>query len=176
MRERGIVRATTKEIAREAGCSEALLYKNFADKHELFVATLTERLPRLATAGASVEDDVVEQLVTATTRMVEFYQEGFPIAASLFGDRDVLIAWRQQSAARGGGPDAPRGGLERQLQAAKERGRIGDHVDTAAVASLLTGAALHEAFLATFAGERVKDPATVARHWVNALDLGIDGR
>ncbi|MFF5422601.1 TetR/AcrR family transcriptional regulator, partial [Streptomyces misionensis] len=43
----GLARATTKEIARAAGCSEAALYKHFASKEELFVTVLKERLPRL---------------------------------------------------------------------------------------------------------------------------------
>ena len=44
----GLARATTKEIAKAAGCSEAALYKYFASKEELFVRVLGERLPRLA--------------------------------------------------------------------------------------------------------------------------------
>jgi AcrR family transcriptional regulator len=35
MRSRGLARASTKEIARAAGVSEALLYKLFADKTDL---------------------------------------------------------------------------------------------------------------------------------------------
>jgi AcrR family transcriptional regulator len=41
----GLARATTKEIARAAGYSEATLYKHFGDKTELFMAVLSERLP-----------------------------------------------------------------------------------------------------------------------------------
>lgn len=41
----GLARATTKEIARAAGCSEAALYKYFDTKEELFVRVLAERLP-----------------------------------------------------------------------------------------------------------------------------------
>ena len=43
----GLARATTKEIARAAGCSEAALYKYFDSKEDLFVRVLAERLPRL---------------------------------------------------------------------------------------------------------------------------------
>jgi AcrR family transcriptional regulator len=48
MRHDGIARATTKEIAQQAGFSEATLYKHFANKTEIFVAVLQERAPGLA--------------------------------------------------------------------------------------------------------------------------------
>ena len=44
MRTIGLARATTKEIARAADCSEAALYKHFTGKEELFVP----RPPRAA--------------------------------------------------------------------------------------------------------------------------------
>ena len=47
----GLARATTKEIAKAAGCSEAALYKHFASKEDLFVTVLKERLPKLGAAG-----------------------------------------------------------------------------------------------------------------------------
>ena len=45
MRERGLARGTTKEIARAAGYSEGTLYKHFESKEDLFLAMLTERFP-----------------------------------------------------------------------------------------------------------------------------------
>jgi len=50
MREKGLARATTKEIARTAGYSEALLYKHFADKQEIYLAVLHERIGGLMDA------------------------------------------------------------------------------------------------------------------------------
>lgn len=48
LRRRGFAAATTKEIASAAGLSEAMLYAVFRDKVDLFLAVLTERLPRVA--------------------------------------------------------------------------------------------------------------------------------
>ncbi|MCQ0018817.1 TetR/AcrR family transcriptional regulator [Actinomadura madurae] len=42
IRARGIVAATTKEIARSAGVSEGSLYNHFANKTALFAAALAE--------------------------------------------------------------------------------------------------------------------------------------
>lgn len=49
----GLAKATTKEIAKAAGCSEAALYKYFASKEELFISVLAERLPRLTPCCAA---------------------------------------------------------------------------------------------------------------------------
>lgn len=171
MRERGIVKATTKEIARAAGCSEALLYKNFTGKHELFEAVLRERLPRTLDGVEPGSADVVENLERATTGLIGFYREGFPIAAALFGDRDVLSSWREQTEARGGGPDAPQRGLELYLREEQNIGRVPRELDPGAIASLLTGAALHEAFQASFADREIDDAAALAKRWVAAFTL-----
>lgn len=171
MRERGIVKATTREIARAAGCSEALLYKNFSGKHELFEAVLRERLPRTLEGVAPGSGEVIANLERATSGLIGFYREGFPIAAALFGDRDVLSAWRDQAEARGGGPSAPQRGLELYLREEQRIGRVSPTVDPGTVAALLTGAALHEAFLASFAGREIDDAEALARRWVAAFVL-----
>lgn len=171
MRERGIVKATTKEIARAAGCSEALLYKNFSGKHELFEAVLRERLPRTLEGVEPGTGDVIANIERATSGLIGFYREGFPIAAALFGDRDVLSSWREQTEARGGGPAAPVSGLEAYLREERTLGRLPSAVDPESVASLLTGAALHEAFQASFAGREIDDADALAHRWVAALPL-----
>jgi AcrR family transcriptional regulator len=171
MREHGIVRATTKEIAREAGCSEALIYKHFTGKQELFVAVLQERLPRPFARANPGEGTVEENLVLAVAALVAFFREGFPIAAALFGERDVLATWRKQVTERGGGPSAPRRALEAYLAAEQELGRLPTGLDPVTVASLLAGAALQEAFLAAFDDRPVADADTLARRWLATLAL-----
>jgi len=43
--ERGFTGTTTKEIARAAGCSEALVFKHFPTKRALYAAILAEKAP-----------------------------------------------------------------------------------------------------------------------------------
>src|SRR3954447_16721785 len=88
----GLARATTKEIAKAAGCSEAALYKHFASKEELFVAVLKERLPevggvlkRLMTDPGEGErgqgERAVERNLAEIAREAAlFYEQSFPIA------------------------------------------------------------------------------------------------
>jgi AcrR family transcriptional regulator len=153
LRERGLARATTKEIARAAGCSEALLYKHFADKQELFLGVLNERAPRLDApedlAGAGT---VARNLADLVGRLLAFYAQSFPMAASILGSPELLAAHRAGVQRLGAGPAEPARRLQAYLDAEAERGRLSDGVDTAATARTLAGAALFEAFLATYEG------------------------
>lgn len=171
MRERGIVKATTKEIARHAGCSEALIYKHFAGKQEIFVAVLQERLPRPFDAARPGEGTVEENLVRTVAALVTFFREGFPLAAALFGERDVLAIWREEVEARGGGPSAPGRAITTYLMAEQDLGRVPPEVDARAVGDLLAGAALHAGFLAAFDDRPVGAAETLAGSWVAALRL-----
>ena len=50
IRDIGLGHTTTKEIATAAGLSEAALYRHFADKADLFLCVIGERLPELVAA------------------------------------------------------------------------------------------------------------------------------
>lgn len=171
MRRDGLVRATTKEIAREAECSEALLYKYFPNKHDIFLRVLTERSPRLDLAvdlpGTGTVAANLERLVA---NLLEFYVQGFPIAASIFSSTELLVAHREAMMARGAGPSGPSHVLARYLDQEVLLARL-QPCDTDAVARLLTGAALHEAFLASYAGASIPHPAALAHRLVTALSL-----
>ncbi|AXE79562.1 TetR/AcrR family transcriptional regulator [Streptomyces atratus] len=149
----GLARATTKEIARAAGCSEAALYKHFPSKEELFVAVLKERLPRLnpllkrliETPG--VGERTVEQNLTEIARQAAlFYEQSFPIAASLYAE--PRLKERHNAAMRelGTGPHMPIRGLDAYLRSEQAAGRVRADADTYAAASLLLGACAQRAF------------------------------
>ncbi|MFF9509949.1 TetR/AcrR family transcriptional regulator [Streptomyces sp. NPDC014724] len=149
----GLARATTKEIARAAGCSEAALYKHFPSKEELFVAVLKERLPRLnpllkrliASPGAG--ERTVEQNLTEIARQAAlFYEQSFPIAASLYAE--PTLKERHNAAMRelGTGPHMPIRGLDAYLRSEQAAGRVRADADTYAAASLLLGACAQRAF------------------------------
>lgn len=171
MRRDGLVRATTKEIAREAGCSEALLYKHFPDKRDIFLRVLTDRSPRLDTADAMPgTGTVVGNLESMMATMLEFYAQNFPVAVSIFSSSDLLGGHRDAMAARGAGPHAPSRLLARYLEQEVQLGRL-PPLDTDAIAHLLTGAALHEAFLATYTGQPIREAAPLAQRLVGAIGL-----
>jgi AcrR family transcriptional regulator len=147
----GLARATTKEIARAAGCSEAALYKYFASKEDLFVTVLMERLPRLGPLLGSLiadpgERSVEKNLTEIAREAALFYAQSFPLAASLYAE--PRLKQRHDAAVRelGRGPHMPIRGLDAYLRAEQEAGRIAAGADTYAAASLLLGACAQRAF------------------------------
>lgn len=171
MRRDGLVHATTKQIARQAQCSEALLYKHFPDKREIFLCVLTERSAGLGLGRDRVgKATVQENLVEFTAQLMVFYRENFPMAASIFGSTELLASHRAAMHQRGAGPSTPATALKHYLEAEAEHGRIDAAADLDSVARLLTGAALHEAFLAAYADEPLPAPEETARSLVHGLD------
>ncbi|MCQ4084490.1 TetR/AcrR family transcriptional regulator [Streptomyces sp. RB6PN25] len=181
----GITRTTTKEIAREAGCSEAALYKHFRDKEEIFVRVLQERAPRLSAALTELparagEGEVAERLLEIARIAVPFYRRSFPMAAGLLGSPELLVAHRRKVDLSLDGPHKPGEALAAYLRAEQKLGRIAPAVDPDAAAALLLGACLHRAFLSLFfAGEapagtlRPEDDETFATETVRALLDGV---
>ncbi|MEU9283256.1 helix-turn-helix domain-containing protein [Streptomyces sp. NPDC048275] len=147
----GLARATTKEIARAAGCSEAALYKYFPSKEELFVSVLKERLPQLAPLLASLAAEpgrgtLLENLTEIARQAALFYEQSFPIAASLYAEPQLKRRHEESMRSMGRGPHMPIRGLDAYLRAEQGAGRVRAGVDTYAAASLLLGACAQRAF------------------------------
>jgi AcrR family transcriptional regulator len=160
MRTDGYARATTKEIARAAGYSEAALYKHFQDKAEIFLRVLEEQLPGLAELlmrleGRAGTGDLRANLEEVVVTAVEFYTDSFPIAVSLYSSRELLAAHRERVRELGAGPRAPEEMLARHLAEERRLGRLAPSADPRAMARLLLGACFQQAFLADFTGERL---------------------
>lgn len=97
IRARGIVAATTKEIARSAGVSEGSLYNHFANKTALFAAALGEVTGTARAAMTALHESVgrrtvEENLVRLAADMVRFYGELLPMTGPVLAEPD-LIAW-----------------------------------------------------------------------------------
>lgn len=180
MLTKGLARTTTKEIAKAAGCSEAALYKNFLSKEELFVVVLKERLPKIdlreliANPGAG-ERSVEENLTDIARQAALFYEQSFPIAASLYAE--PRLKERHDAAMRelGTGPHLPIRGVDTYLRAEQTAGRVRPDADTYAAAALLLGACAQRAFAydATDDGEPPQPlddfAASLARTLLNGL-------
>jgi AcrR family transcriptional regulator len=156
MRTRGLAHATTKEIAKAAGYSEATLYKHFRDKTDLFLAVLSERAPSPLGSvltdlnqrvGQGVVQETLEEVARAATR---FYHHGFPMAASLFSEPRLLAAHREALRERNAGPAHVSSALADYLAAERDLGGIQPDADPQAAAALLLGACLQHAFLSHF--------------------------
>ncbi|MEV6197356.1 helix-turn-helix domain-containing protein [Streptomyces sp. NPDC051920] len=147
----GLSRATTKEIARAAGCSEAALYKYFPSKEELFIRVLHERLPQLGPllerlTAAPREHSLEENLTEIARQAALFYEQSFPIAASLYAETQLKRRHDDAMRAMGAGPHMPIQGVAAYLLAEQRAGRVQQDTDTFAAASLLLGACAQRAF------------------------------
>ncbi|KJY45686.1 MULTISPECIES: TetR/AcrR family transcriptional regulator [unclassified Streptomyces] len=163
MRTIGLANTTTKAIAREAGCSEAALYKHYANKEELFVRVLMERTPNAGPLMAELAGDhderSVEEALTAIARHASlFYADAMPMAASLFAEPALLTRHREGVQEIGTGPHVVRDALTGRLRRELERGRLGPGADPEAAAELLLGACFQRAFFLHFSGPEVVRP------------------
>ncbi|ADD43570.1 TetR/AcrR family transcriptional regulator [Stackebrandtia nassauensis] len=156
--ERGLARATTKAIAAAAGYSEATLYKHFDSKTELFTAVLVERSPGdLSGALARLRrpeslDDHAAALTDVAAAAVDFYRQGFPMAASLFAEPELLRAHRADLERLGGGPHLAVAAVAAFLDECRARGEVAHGINVDAAAALLMGACFQRAFLSHFNG------------------------
>ncbi|MDX3307627.1 TetR/AcrR family transcriptional regulator [Streptomyces sp. NPDC054884] len=175
----GLARATTKEIAKAAGCSEAALYKYFPNKEELFIRVLTERLPRLAPLLDSLTAEpgrgTLEGNLTEIARQAAlFYEESFPIAASLYAETQLKRRHDEGMRELGGGPHVPIEQLAGYLRAEQGVGRVHKDADPFAAASLLMGACAQRAFAYDAVGERPEVQDFAAR-LARTLLTGVTG-
>jgi AcrR family transcriptional regulator len=176
MRTRGLARATTKEIAKEAGFSEAALYKHFRDKTDLFLAVLRERTPStlgdlLSQLDQRVGQGTVRQTLEDVARAaITFYRHGFPMMASVFSEPLLLDAHSRELRERGAGPAHVGEVLAGYLSAEQDLGRIRSGVDAQAAAALVLGACFQHAFLGYFAEHPDGDATEAAdQHFAASL-------
>lgn len=161
IRDHGLAKASTKLIAQQAGLSEAMLYKHFDSKHELFVHVLSERLPRLSKVISDLPQrvgrgSVQENLERVAAAAVDFYAAGFSMTASMFSEPRLLEDFRQWATERGLGPHVPVAAVADYLAAERRIGRVAPGADPPAAAALLMGACFQRALLERF----TSDPPT----------------
>ena len=144
VRERGLARTTTKEIARAAGYSEGTLYKHFESKEDLFLAVLAERLPSFVVLVEELparvgRGTVQETLEEVATNALAYYGEIVPMAASIFSEPGLLARHREGLRKRGAGPQMINETLASYLDAEERLGRVRKDADFEAAAAMLLG-------------------------------------
>ena len=162
MLSKGLVRATTKEIARAAGLSEGTLYNHFANKEELFLCTLNELPSGFVTlmrelrerAGTETVPTVLEQVARSA---LDFYGEAVPMGASFFADPELLARHRELLQQRGAGPQRANEAVAVYLRAEQELGRVPSDADPDAIAYMLLGALYQYVYWRQFLG-RPQEP------------------
>jgi AcrR family transcriptional regulator len=155
IQEKGLARVTTREIAREAGCSEGTLYKHFVDKDALFLAVMRAYLPELVEvvqvemAGKQTVQENLQAIVQAA---ISYYEKLLPLSISLFADFDLLARHRQWMHEQKAGPLNIYHRLAAYIQAEQELGRLKKDVQSFIIASALLGPCYQYVFVQYFDG------------------------
>lgn len=178
MSQKGIARATTKEIARSAGCSEGNLYNHFGSKEEIFLAILSEELPEFMPLLAQLPDRIGQGTVKKTLQEIasaalRFYNRSIPMGAAFFSDRTLLARHRALLQERDAGPHKSNETITAYLQAEQAIERIDADVDPAIVADMLLGSCFMRAYWRQFLGEETsaKTDEEFVTHLLQTLPL-----
>ncbi len=177
MLNKGLVRTTTKEIARAAGLSEGTLYNHFANKEELFLCTLNELPSGFVSlmrglqerAGTEPVQSVLEQVARSA---FEFYGEAIPMGASFFADPELLARHRGLLQQQGAGPQRANEAVAAYLRTEQGIGRVRGDADPDAVAYMLLGALYQYVYWRQFLGQPAHPQAD--DHFVESLLNTLD--
>ena len=170
--ERGYAGAT-KEIARRAGVSEALLFQRYPTKADLFFAAMALPAVDLQALFDSPGGSPRDHLASVTAAMVDYFRDSMPVLLPLLshpGFEFEAFARRH--------PDSPLTALRRGLVAhfARERaaGRIGD-VEPGAAALLVFSLAESVAFFERLGAHGGRMPDAILEQAIEALWRGLEG-
>jgi AcrR family transcriptional regulator len=161
---KGLVRATTKEIARAAGLSEGTLYNHFANKEELFLCSLNELPSGFVSlirglrerAGTETVQSVLSQIARSA---LDFYAEAIPMGASFFADPELLARHRGLLQQRGAGPQRANEAVAAYLLSEQKLGRVRGDANPEAVAYMLLGAIYQYVYWRQFLGRPAEPDA-----------------
>jgi AcrR family transcriptional regulator len=172
MSERGLANTTTRQIAAVSGFSEAAIYKHFVGKMDLMVAVLQERSIGFALLAAALEDrsGSTEDRLTAVGRAaIAFYHDNFPMLGSIFADRTVLAAHKDELRQRGLGPHRVNEAVMEYLRAEVAAGGMPPATDVYAAAALFVGACMQHAFLGHMGWADIRGDEEAARSFARQL-------
>jgi AcrR family transcriptional regulator len=168
--ERGFAGAT-KEIARRAGVSEAVLFQRHATKADLFFAAMALPAVDLQALFDAPAGGTREQVASITAALVDYFRDSMPVLLPLLshpGFEFEAFARRH--------PDSPLNALRQRLMAffARERDarRIGP-VDPGAAAFLVFAFAESVAFFETLGAHDGHMPDAILERSIEVLWRGI---
>lgn len=154
IRERGIAKLTTREVARRAGVSEGSVFYHFEDRFGLLKAVFERSLGPLHLQDVGLDDD----LRTTVTRMSE------SIESFLTGSLDVMFAAQSDSELRDAlrtymlendyGPHRGVSGIGAHLATRQEIGDMRADIDPKVVAAMIVDDSFQRASVPKLLGHR----------------------
>jgi AcrR family transcriptional regulator len=183
IRAKGLGRATTKEIAREAGLAEGTLYLHFADKLDLIRAVQEQLLPAFVDLLIRLPDragtrTVAANLTEVAEQTLTLYRDFQALSAGVFADPELLERHRKLLRARGDGPHEAYAPIVAYLRAEQALGRV-VVPDPLAAAIVLLGACQQYVFVEQMIGadlHPLRERQSPAAALVQALLAGLAPR
>jgi AcrR family transcriptional regulator len=180
IREHGLAGATTREIARVAGCAEGSIYVHFQDKIDLVIAVIVEREPffaELLELPAKAGEETIEaNLVPWVEELMQLLRENQPIFYALMGDRNVFGRFKERLRERQTGPIAVFQAAAAYVRAEQALGRIDAAGEPEVVASILIGACRDRTLTRALAGIESEPPSGFAQQLVHTVVFGLAPR
>ncbi len=156
IRDRGLSRLTTREIAQAADAAEGSITKNFGGKIGLLTTLLSRELPELhawqAAATTPGQRPIRTVLAELLERGIAFYAASLPLTAGALADRDLLSEYQKRNIEQGTGPQLALDQIADYLAACKNVGQLAPTTDPYALALALCGAAQIQAYTEHLAG------------------------
>jgi AcrR family transcriptional regulator len=142
--EAGVAAATTKAVAREAGCAEGTLYVHFADRLAIFSAIFEKRWPMASEALSDLQaragsGSVVANLACGLQAVRDFLVSLEPLIAGVKSDPVIGRALHDRWCQLDVGPQRLVQELTAYIARERDLGRIAPTTDPETVAETLLG-------------------------------------
>jgi AcrR family transcriptional regulator len=157
----GMKCATTREIARRAGCAEGSIYRYFPDKQALFHEIVKTRFPQFldlirTLPGLAGTGTVRKNLEAVAVNALGFYRVIVPIVVGAMSDHELLLQQRRHFEERNGGPLQAIRLVSTYLREERKLGRVSDQVSPEHATRLLLGACFGQALMEALVGEEAR--------------------
>lgn len=146
----GLVRLTTKEIAKAAGCAEGTLFKHFKRKEDLCLAVVLENSPKFRETIArknAGKGSLRKNLEGVALAAIGFSEKLIPLGVTLLGDAELLARHRQVMRKSERGPKDAFELIATYIEGEQRLGRIDARAKPISVAALLFGPCFHWVFV-----------------------------
>jgi AcrR family transcriptional regulator len=143
LRERGIARVTSREVASLAGVSEASVFYHYKDRAGLLQAVFEQGLHPLRELAVSVgrsESDLHDVLTRYGATLEQFLDQALPVMAAAQSDVALREAMASYMTEEDLGPHRGVAALGEYLASEQAAGRVRAGVDPHAAAMLFVGA------------------------------------
>lgn len=154
LRERGVARLTTRDVAERAGVSEASVYYHYTDKAGLLRAVFEAGLERLQ--SAAVDGDGT--LLTFGQELERFLEQALPVMTAAQSDAELRDALAAHMVANDLGPHRGVQTLGAHLAAGQRAGTVRADLDPQATAMLFVSSCLLRVAQRQFVGRADAPP------------------